>query len=67
MLGRTILSLQGEIGQKSLFLLLQHSWQNQLASDGPESIKPVVIPALTTVATFQSGRWVRFVWPVQNV
>ena len=48
MLGLTLLYLQGEIGQKSLsppaFLA-----KNQLASDGPDSIKPVVIPALTTM------------------
>ena len=47
--GLTLLSLQGEIGQKLLSLLLRPSWlKNQLASDGPDSIKPVVIPALTT-------------------
>ena len=50
MLELILLSIQGEIGQRSLFLLLQHSWsKNQLASDGPDSIRPVVIPALTTM------------------
>ena len=48
MLGLTLLSLQGEIGQRSLSFY-SIPGQNQLASDGPDSIKPVVIPALTTM------------------
>ena len=49
MLGVTLLSLQSEIGQKSLFVL-QHSWpKTNWLRMALIPIKPVVIPALTTM------------------